>query len=70
LARQVDFSIANVRLSTRLSDSRFEFALWCRNIMDKKYIARALVTGNGLIKALPADPRTFGVTATYRFGAR
>ena len=69
LARQDDFHIANARFSTRLSGSRLEFSLWCRNIMDTMYILRATATGNGLVKALPADPRTFGVTATYRFGA-
>jgi outer membrane receptor protein involved in Fe transport len=46
-----------------------EFSVWCRNVADTKYITRAPATGNGLIKALPADPRTFGATVIYRFGA-
>lgn len=69
-ARQGDFHVMNARWSTRQFRPRLDFSLWCRNIMDKRYMARAIATGNGVVRALPADPRTFGATATYRFGAR
>jgi iron complex outermembrane receptor protein len=69
LARQGDLGLANARLSTRFANSGVEFSVWCKNIADTKYIARAPVTGNTYIKALPGDPRTFGITVGYRFGA-
>lgn len=69
LARQDEFHIVNARFSTRFGETGVEFSVWCRNVADTKYITRAIATGNGLIKALPADPRTFGATVTYRFGA-
>jgi iron complex outermembrane receptor protein len=66
-ARQDAVHIVNARWSTRRIQSRLDFALWCRNLMDKRYMARA-VPGNAMVRALPADPRTFGATVTYRFG--
>ena len=69
LARQAAFHTVNARFSTRLNESGVEFSLWCRNVADTRYITRAIAGGNGGINALPADPRTFGATVTYRFGA-
>jgi iron complex outermembrane receptor protein len=69
LARQEEFHTVNARFSTRLTGSGVEFSLWCRNVADTRYITRAIANGNGGINALPADPRTFGATITYRFGA-
>jgi iron complex outermembrane receptor protein len=66
-ARQDAVHIVNARWSTRRIQSRLDFSLWCRNLMDKRYMARA-VPGNAMVRALPADPRTFGATVTYRFG--
>ncbi len=70
LARQDDLHVMNARWSTRRIPSPLEFSLWCKNLMDEKYMARAVATGNGIVRALPADPRTFGATVIYRFGAR
>lgn len=69
LARRDEVDVINARLSTRLIGSGVEFSVWCKNVADTRYIARALTTGYGFIRALPADPRTFGATLTYRFGA-
>jgi iron complex outermembrane receptor protein len=69
LARQGDIGLANARLSTRLADSGLELSVWCKNIADTRYLMRALAGGTGLINATPGDPRTFGVTVGYRFGA-
>lgn len=68
LARQDGLYVMNARWSTRRIPSPLDFSLWCKNLMDKRYMARAVATGNGIVRALPADPRTYGVTATYRFG--
>jgi iron complex outermembrane receptor protein len=69
LARRDEVDVINARFSTRLTGSGVEFSVWCKNVADTRYIARAIVTGNGFIRALPADPRTYGATVTYRFGA-
>lgn len=69
LARQEDFHVVNARFSIRPADSGLEFSLWCKNLADTRYISRAFEPGNGFIRGLPADPRTYGATLTYRFGA-
>jgi iron complex outermembrane receptor protein len=69
LARRDEVDVVNARFSTRLTGSGVEFSVWCKNVADTRYIARALAPGNGFIRALPADPRTYGATVTYRFGA-
>ena len=69
LERQEAFHAVNARFSTRLTGSGMEFSVWCRNVADTKYIVRVGGAGNELINAVPADPRTFGATVTYRFGA-
>ena len=69
LARQDAFHIVNARFSTRPAGSGLEFSLWCRNLADARYLSRVFEPGNGFIRGLPADPRTYGATVTYRFGA-
>jgi iron complex outermembrane receptor protein len=69
LAREGDLGLANARFSARFANSGVELSAWCKNLADTKYIALAPATGNGYLKALPGDPRTFGVTVGYRFGA-
>ena len=68
LARQGDFGLVNARVSTRFANSGLEITVWCRNLADTRYMARALPPGNGVMRALPGDPRTFGATVGYRFG--
>jgi iron complex outermembrane receptor protein len=69
LARRDEVDVVNARISTQLAGSGVEFSVWCKNVADTRYIARAVASGNGFIRALPADPRTYGATLTYRFGA-
>jgi len=68
LARRDAVDVVNARWSTRLTGSGLEFAVWCKNVADRRYILRALGGSNGFVRALPADPRTFGATFTRRFG--
>lgn len=70
LARRGEVDFINARWSTRLAGSGTDVSLWCRNVTDRRYILRALGGSNGFIRALPADPRTFGATLTWRFGGR
>lgn len=68
MARQDAYGVANMRLSMELRRN-LELALWIRNVADTRYLNRAIYTGNGLIKALPGDPRTYGASLRLRFGA-
>lgn len=68
LARRDAIGVVNARWSTRLTASGLDFAIWCKNVADRRYILRALGGSNGFVRALPADPRTFGATLTWRFG--
>lgn len=69
LARRDPVDVVNARWSTRLAGSRTEISVWCTNVADRRYISRALGGSNGFVRAMPADPRTFGATLSWRFGA-
>lgn len=68
LARRDAVDVVNARWSTRMAGSGTEISVWCRNVTDRRYILRALGGSNGFVRALPADPRTFGVTLSFPFG--
>jgi iron complex outermembrane receptor protein len=47
-----------------------EIAVFGRNILQKKYITRLLALENtpfGLTSYMPGDPRTYGVSANFKF---
>jgi len=62
----------NARASVKLRDGGFELAAYMRNITNNRDVDAALLltpgpTGLGYVANLRREPRTFGVTATYRF---
>ncbi|AOW24743.1 TonB-dependent receptor [Sphingomonas melonis TY] len=63
------YSVENVRLGFRTADDRLNIFGWVRNLFDHDYYELlALQSGNtGLVAGQPADPRTYGITATVRF---
>jgi len=62
--------LVNARASITVMDDRLEFAVWGRNLTDKRdYVAGLTVPGLGFSSASEREPRTFGVTATIKFRA-
>lgn len=62
------FALINAMATLSLDRSGLEFSLWGRNLANKKYLSRTLDLGAlGIITGFPGDPRTFGLTARYRF---
>jgi outer membrane receptor protein involved in Fe transport len=55
-------------ITARFDRRNLELTLWARNLADQRYIVRAVDIGT-LVTAIPGDPRTFGASLRYRFGA-
>ncbi|CAN5265370.1 TonB-dependent receptor [soil metagenome] len=64
------YTLFNARIGY-VSDKGWEVFALVRNVFDKNYLQLLTPqTGNsGLVSGLPGDPRTFQVTARYRFGS-
>jgi iron complex outermembrane receptor protein len=62
------YYLANIRAGVRI-DKKWELFGWVRNVFDKNYYeVLATQSGStGLIVGQPADPRTYGITASARF---
>jgi iron complex outermembrane receptor protein len=67
-ARQAAYGLLNAMVSIRFDRADLELALWARNLADRRYITYAFENGF-YISATPGDPRTFGASLAYRFGA-
>jgi iron complex outermembrane recepter protein len=63
------YGLFNATFSAAPHDSKLEFALWGRNLANTHYKA-SWVDSIDFIDEVPGDPRTFGVSASYRFGTR
>lgn len=62
------YALINAMATLSLDESGLEVSLWGRNLANKKYLSRTLdLTSLGLVSGFPADPRTYGVSARYRF---
>ena len=64
------YGIVNGQIALRLQDGRLELALYGRNLTKTKYFQRLLAledTALGTTSYLPGDPRTYGVSATFKF---
>ncbi len=61
--------LVDVRLAYANLDATFEFAAWIRNVTDELYPVTAFdrKDGNGVIAYVISDPRTYGVSASFRF---
>jgi iron complex outermembrane receptor protein len=68
LARQDAYGLFNAMITARFDKRNFELALWARNLADQRYLVRAVDIGT-LVTSIPGDPRTFGASLRYRFGA-
>ena len=66
LARQEDFGLLSAVITVQFEQANIELQLWARNLTDERYIERAVDLGF-LVNAIPGDPRTYGVSLTYRF---
>jgi iron complex outermembrane receptor protein len=62
--------IANARLALQPDDARWELAAFVKNMTDEEYLVDAFdVADFGFDELVYGDPRTYGVSLTYRFGA-
>lgn len=54
----------------RIAGSRFSAQLWARNVTDEVHIAgqTTLAGSFGIVPAILAEPRTYGITLRYNFG--
>lgn len=57
------YSLSNARLGLRSGDRLWDISVWCRNLYDRDYLATVYpLYGVGDYGAVPADPRTYGLT--------
>ena len=71
VAVQPAFGLLNAQLSFQLASMPgLELGIWGRNLGAKKYFTDilALLTPHGAAAGWPGDPRTYGVSVSYRFG--
>ncbi len=64
---QKAFTKTDLRLTYRTPDERFRLQAFVNNVEDTATISRAVYAANRTLQALYAPPRTYGVTAGYRF---
>jgi iron complex outermembrane receptor protein len=65
------YGLANATLNwSKIAGSHFDFSIWLRNILDKNYIVAPVVVDPTQFPVKSADfgdPRTGGITLSYRF---
>lgn len=66
-ARQEAYGLWNARVQWRLEQTALDFALWVRNLTDEHYLTRAL-DSRLFISGSLGDPRSYGISVSYRFG--
>lgn len=69
-AKIPSYGILNARIAFELDNPDLEFAVYARNITKKDYFTRLLPLENtpfGLTSYVPGDPRTYGVSVTWRY---
>jgi iron complex outermembrane receptor protein len=61
--------LVNARAGVTVMDGRLELAIWGKNLTDKRdYVAGLTIPSLGFSAAGSREPRTFGITATMKFG--
>lgn len=61
--------VLSARASISFMDDSLELAIFGRNLTNNRKIVQALYVGGiGYVSGVPREPRTYGVTATYKFG--
>ena len=65
------YSVANARIGYAAPDGRWEVAAFVNNIFEEEYRVYAFDSSlfAGVVAGVYGKPRTYGVTATWRFGA-
>ncbi|WP_084399079.1 TonB-dependent receptor [Henriciella aquimarina] len=62
--------LANARLALRPQGGRWELAAFVKNLADEEYLVDAFdVSDFGFDELVYGDPRTYGISLTYRFGS-
>jgi iron complex outermembrane receptor protein len=70
--KEPSYMVGNARLGLIGDDGRWEVAAFIDNLTEEKYRVYAFDSSlfAGVVAGVYAKPRTYGITATYRFGAR
>jgi iron complex outermembrane receptor protein len=62
-------AVSEGRLTYRANSGRWDVALWCKNLTNKRYrLFNSDASFGGIAESLYAPPRWYGVTATVRLG--
>jgi iron complex outermembrane receptor protein len=65
-AIQPKFNLLDARITWTNSDETLDMSLWGRNLTDTEYVAHLYTIASSVV-AVFGDPRTFGLSVTYRF---
>jgi iron complex outermembrane receptor protein len=69
-AAQIDsYALASLRVGTLLMNDKLDLQLWTENLFNKHYYINllGLTRATGVIQGYPGNPRTYGVTARFKF---
>jgi iron complex outermembrane receptor protein len=69
--KESSYSVANARIGYAASDGRWEVAAFVNNLFEEEYRVYAFDSSlyAGLVAGVYGKPRTYGLTANWRFGA-
>jgi iron complex outermembrane receptor protein len=65
-AIQPKFDLLDARITWTNSDDTFNVSLWGKNLTDEEHITHIYAIASSVV-AVYGDPRTFGISASYRF---
>ena len=68
---EASYTVANARIAYGAGDGRWEVAAFVNNLFEEEYRVYAFDSSlfAGVVAGVYAKPRTYGVTASFRFGA-
>ncbi len=69
--KEKSYTVANARIGYAAEDGRWEVAAFVNNLTEEEYRVYAFDSSlfAGVVAGVYAKPRTYGLTATFRFGA-
>jgi iron complex outermembrane receptor protein len=69
---EASYTVANARIGYAAPDGRWELAAFVNNLFEEEYRVYAFDSSlfAGVVAGVYAKPRTYGLTASWRFGAR
>ncbi len=62
-----DYTLIGARVAVSSPDDKWRFLLWSKNLTDEDYFPAAYTGGNGPFVRVMGMPRTYGLSANYRF---